>query len=246
MRASAVEYRLRMLINATIIVLGIWSPWIEAWGIGRRISLLEWLALELSRVGILRFSVATPVVILAAALMAAVGAILRVWGTAYLGPATVNHLDMKAGVLMAGGPYRYLRNPLYAGLWFMAAAIAFLMPPTGALFTIVLLSVFLLRLTLGEERYLASELGQPYQVYLKAVPRLMPRFSPAIPQSGAKPHWLGAILAELTPVGVFVAFAFFAWGYDNRLVGRVILIGFGLSLVTRAFIPVEKRATPAA
>jgi len=52
MGASAIEFRLRMVINAAIIILGFWSPWIEAWHIGRRMSLLEWLALELSRTGL--------------------------------------------------------------------------------------------------------------------------------------------------------------------------------------------------
>src|SRR3954454_16036504 len=97
MRATAIEYRLRMAINAAIIVLGFWSPWIEAWGIGRRMTLLEWLALELGRTGIVRFTVAVPLVIVLAALFAAVGAALRVWGTAYLGTGTVNSLNMKAG-----------------------------------------------------------------------------------------------------------------------------------------------------
>ena len=51
MGASAIEFRLRMVINAAIIILGFWAPWIGPVAIGRRISLLEWLALQLSRVG---------------------------------------------------------------------------------------------------------------------------------------------------------------------------------------------------
>src|SRR6516165_9559367 len=58
MRASVLEFRLRMAINTAIIVLGFWAPWIEWWGIGRRISLVEWLALELSRSGKMSFAVA--------------------------------------------------------------------------------------------------------------------------------------------------------------------------------------------
>jgi uncharacterized protein (DUF486 family) len=46
-----------------------------------------------------------------------------------------------------------------------------------------------------------------------------------------------AVLAEVLPVGVFMTFAFFSWSYDNRLMGRAILISFGVSLVTRAFVP---------
>ena len=58
MGASRIEFRLRMLINAAIIVLGFWAPWIEAWGLGRRITLLEWASLELARTGLVRFTVA--------------------------------------------------------------------------------------------------------------------------------------------------------------------------------------------
>lgn len=226
-----------MFINATIIVLGFWAPWIEAWGIGQRIALLEWLPLEISRAGWLSFTIASPAVIVAAALVAAVGAGLRIWGTAYLGPATVQHAQMLAGVVVADGPYRYVRNPLYLGIWGMATAMAFLMPPTGALFTMVVLSVFLLRLTLGEEAFLAARLGEPYRAYLRAVPRFLPRVRTPLPSAGARPDWFRAVLAELTPIGVFIALAVVSWSYDNQLMGQVILISFGLSLVARAFMP---------
>ena len=203
----------------------------------QRISLLEWLALELSRSGVVSFTAAAPAVIVVSALFAALGAILRVWGTACLGPATVQNLEMKAGPVMAGGPYRYVRNPLYLGLWFMVAAMAFLMPPTGALFTMALITVFLLRLTLGEEAFLSVQLGEPYRAYLRAVPRFIPRLGEMPPPAGHKPHWLRAVLAEITPIGVFFTLAFLSWRYDTRLMGRAILISFGLSLVARALAP---------
>lgn len=237
MRATAIEFRLRMAINATIIILGFWAPWIEHWGIGRPISTWEWLALALSRHSVARFALATAVVMIAGACIAAMGAMLRIWGTAYLGTATVHNLDMKAGTVMTDGPFRYMRNPLYVGLWFMVVAMAFIMTPTGALLAIVLITVFLLRLILGEEAYLSGQLGETYKVYLRSVPRLIPRLRANLPSARMKPHWMRAFLAELTPVGVFVALAFFSWSYDNRLMGRTILIAFGLSLVTRALLP---------
>src|SRR4249919_1777046 len=179
MRASAIEFRLRMAINAAIILLGFWAPWIEAWGIeawgiGRRMTLLEWLALQLGRTGLVQFTVAVPVVIVVSALFAAVGAALRVWGTAYLGTGTVNSLNMKAGSVVADGPYRVMRNPLYVGLWFMVAAMAFIMPVTGALFAMVLISVFLMRLILAEETFLAAQMGERYTLYLRAASRIVP------------------------------------------------------------------------
>lgn len=237
MRATAIEFRLRMAINAAIIILGFWAPWIAHWGIGRPISTWEWLALALSRHSVANFALATAVVMIAGACIAALGAFLRIWGTAYLGTAIVQHLDMKAGTVMTDGPYRIVRNPLYLGLWFMVVAMGFIMTPTGSLFAIVLITVFLLRLILGEEAFLSSHLGETYQAYLRSVPRLIPRLRTNLPSAGMKPRWLRAFLAELTPVGVFVALAFFSWSYDSELMGRTILIAFGLSLVTRALLP---------
>jgi protein-S-isoprenylcysteine O-methyltransferase Ste14 len=237
MRATAIEFRLRMLINAIIIVLGLASPWIELWGVGRRITTLEWLATEVSRLGLLSFAVATPAVLVAASLIAAIAVILRVCGAAYLGPRIVQSGDMKADAVMADGPYRYVRNPLYLGVWFMVAALAFLMPPTGALFAMVFITLFQLRLILGEEAFLTAKIGEPYLAYLRAVPRLIPRLRTALPPSGAKPRWILSLLTELTPIGVFVALSAASWTYNSRLMFRVILVFFGVSLVVRALIP---------
>lgn len=240
MGASAIEFRLRMLINAIIIFMGFWAPWIgyrSAWtGLGPHVALLEWLALRMSRAGLASFTDAVPVVIAVAAFCAALGAVLRVWGTAYLGSGTVQSLQMQAGPVVASGPYRYMRNPLYAGLWFMTAALAFLMPPSGALFAMVLITLFQLRLILGEEAFLTKRLGEAYLTYMRAVPRLAPRLRGVPSNAGEKPQWMRALLSELTPIGVFVALAFFSWTYNNRLLLRVILICFGLSLVMRAIL----------
>jgi protein-S-isoprenylcysteine O-methyltransferase Ste14 len=235
MKASAIEFRLRMVIMVAIVVLGFWSPWIEAWGLGSRNSMLEWLALEVSRLGLLRFTYATPAVIVLGALIALLGAVLRVWGTAYLGYGTVHHGEMQAGGVMADGPYRYVRNPLYIGGWCMMAAMAFAMPATGALFSMTLLTVFLLRLILGEEAFLTGQLGEPYREYMNAVPRLFPRLRAGLPAAGHKPHWMIALLSELNPIGVFITLAFLSWSYDNGLMLKGILISFGASLVVRAF-----------
>jgi protein-S-isoprenylcysteine O-methyltransferase Ste14 len=241
MKASAIEFRLRVVIIFVIIFLGFWAPWIDWWGIGKRISTLEWLALEITRLGLVPFNVATPAVIVLSALIAAKGAILRVWGTAWLGPAIVQHSQMQAGAVMAGGPYRYVRNPLYLGTWGMVAAMAFIMPPTGALFVMVLLTIFQLRLIFAEEAYLTAQLGEPYKNYLRAVPRLVPRLRTTLPRSNSKPHWLRAVIAELNPIGVFITMAVVSWSYNNRLMIRAILVSFGVSLVVRALLP---RITP--
>jgi len=234
MGATALEFRLRMVINAAIIVLGVWAPWVRA---EKRLYELEWLPREVARTGLMPFSTAVTALLAVAGMLAALAAILRVWGTAWLGPATVIGLDMKAGAVVASGPYRYLRNPLYVGLWCMVTAIALLMQPSGAAVALMLLTIFLVRLALGEEAFLSDRLGEPYRAYLQAVPRFLPRLRNDLPRSDAEPQWVRAILSELTPIGVFVAVVVFAKTYDAHLMARIMIIGFGASLIARAFLP---------
>jgi len=103
-------------------------------------------------------------------------------------------------------------------------------------------TVFYLRLILGEEAFLADQLGQPYQDYLRAVPRLFPRLrtilSHTAPQpTGRKPQWLHALVTEINPIGIFIALAFFSWSYNNWLMIRVVIVSFGLSMIVRALVP---------
>ena len=235
MKASAIEFRLRMVIQIVIVVLGFWAPWLRTFDLGRRISTLEWFALGISRLGMASFTVATPIVIVLGALAAAIGAILRVWGAAYLGYDIVHHGQMQGGAVMAAGPFRYMRNPLYLGGWFTMAAISLLMPPSGALFTMVLMTIHFLRLILGEEAFLAKQLGESYREYLNAAPRLLPRLQASLPRAAAQPHWIAAILAEVTAIGIFVTLAFLSWTYNNLLMIKAIVIFFGISLVVRGF-----------
>jgi protein-S-isoprenylcysteine O-methyltransferase Ste14 len=235
MKASAIEFRFRMVIQILIVILGFWAPWLGTFDLVRRIATLEWLALEISRLGLVSFTVATPIVIVLGALAAGVGGVLRVWGAAYLGYNVVHHGQMQSGGVMAAGPYRYVRNPLYLGGWFMMIAMSLLMPPSGALFTMVLITIFYLRLILGEEAFLADQLGQPYAAYKQAVPRLAPRLRAGLPASTAQPQWLAAVLAEVIAIGMFVALAFLSWTYNNELMIKAILISFGISLVVRGF-----------
>lgn len=237
MGATTFEFRLRMAINSVIILLGFWAPWIEAWGIGKRIPMVEWLALQFSRVGIASFSIATNALIALALFLALVAAAFRISGAAYLGPSTVNSINMVAGRVMADGPYRFVRNPLYVGLWCMVAALAFIMPVTGALFAIVLITIFMIRLTLGEEAFLSARIGEPYKAYLHAVPRFIPRLRGAPLPSGSKPQWVRACVAELIPIGTLAGIIVYSLNYDLALAGRVILIFLGASLIVRAFLP---------
>jgi protein-S-isoprenylcysteine O-methyltransferase Ste14 len=239
MKASNFEFRFRVWIMAALITLGFWAPWIEYlpdWmHLGTRTTAWLWLGFELGSLGL----TPTSGIVLATALMIAVAALavwVRVWGTAYLGNFTVQNAEMKAGAVLSDGPFRHVRNPLYIGTFLTIGSICVLMPISGAVMTIVLLTIFLVRLILGEEAFLAPRLGEPYAAYLKAVPRIIPSLRPRVAASGRKPQWGNAVLGEILPIGVLVSFAALSWQYDSHLLMRAVLISFGVSLVTRAFV----------
>jgi protein-S-isoprenylcysteine O-methyltransferase Ste14 len=77
-----------------------------------------------------------------------------------------------ASVLVTGGLYRYLRNPMYVGLMLFLTGLAIALASDWML---VMTVVFALVLHFGvvkrEERYLAAKFGEPYLNYSAAVPR---------------------------------------------------------------------------
>jgi hypothetical protein len=148
----------------------------------------------------------------------------------------VHHADMQAGGVMAAGPYRYVRNPLYIGAWFMMAAIALLMPPSGALLVMVLVTVLYLRLILGEEAFLDVKLGEPYRAYLRTVPRLLPSLHASLPPAAARPHWLIALVTEVMAIGIFVTLAFLSWTYNSEAMLWGIFASFIASMVVRGLM----------
>ncbi len=252
MKATKLEYRFRLILSTVIVLLGFWAPWIEWLHLGTRSSTWLWLGFQLGGLG-LSSTTGIEIVTLATILVAALAALLRLWGTACLGPATVWSGVMRAGTatqpspLSVNGPYRFVRNPLDLGSLLMNAAIATLMPPTGALISFLLIAIFVFRLILAEEDFLRLQLGASYKAYCRAVPRLLPGLGrslpPTIPATLQKPTWLSALLAELFPVGVLVTFAALSWQYNADLLIRALLISFGLSLVARALIP-NSRVAP--
>lgn len=233
MRATNLEFRLRMWIMIVLIFAGFWAPWSAALGLERKTTALGWLALELARTGWLPFSAAAPAVLLAGAVAAALGAVLRVWGASYLGYTTVHHRHMQSSTVVADGPYRFLRNPLYVGGWFMVFAVCLLMPAAGAPVSLALMTVFFLRLTLAEEAFLITRQGDTYLRYQAAVPRFIPRRGRSLPAAGHSPNWLIGTITEINPIGIFVAYAFFSWNYDVQLMLKAIVVSFGLAMVLR-------------
>jgi protein-S-isoprenylcysteine O-methyltransferase Ste14 len=233
-QATQFEYRFRLWISFAIYLLGFWAPWLR-YGRFAGPSSSTWLELsgELSRW--LPLETASIVVTSVAILLAATGTIFRIWGTAYIGGSVVKSSTMHARSIVAAGPYRHLRNPLYFGSFLFAMAVVILMPPSGAIFTLAASLILTLRLILREESYLEAQQGEAYLDYKSRVSRLLPSLTAGVPRSGAQPQWPQSFLAEIFYIAMTGCFAVLAWRYNATLLIQALLVCFGLSLVARAF-----------
>src|SRR5579875_3395694 len=214
MRASAFEYRFRFWIHALIYVLGFWSTWLV-------------LASSLSLHGWLPFRGAILTLLIVALALTGLGAWLRLWGGAYVGASVVQSPAMHGRTLLADGPYRHTRNPLYLGTLLHTLGVSLLMPPSGAVFTVVLMWVFQIRLALAEEPFLARQFGDPYREYMGCVPRFLPSVRPLIASAGAPAHWLLSFVGEIYFAGVFITLLLFGWDFNGNPLRRGILISLG-------------------
>jgi protein-S-isoprenylcysteine O-methyltransferase Ste14 len=232
MTAPAMAFRFRVPIFLLLYLLGFFAPWSSRSGSHGTL----WLAAStvVARMGWIGLSGATLIITIAALACLAVGAVLRVWGTAYLGPGIMSGLSMQSDVLVAAGPYRHIRNPLYLGSLLLALGICILMPPAGAAFFLPAYCIFTLYLISAEERFLAARQGDSYSQYVRRVPRLFPYRKTPEPPSLIRPQWGPALLAETYSVGIALCFAVFAWRYNAQILIRCVLICYGISLVTRA------------
>jgi protein-S-isoprenylcysteine O-methyltransferase Ste14 len=236
MKATPVEFRFRFLILVILYCLGFAAPW-NYWLHLDSIRTWQLLASWLARNGWLSFSAATVVVLLLGIVWALKAAFLRTWATAYLRPSIVQDHAMHGEGVVAAGPYRFVRNPLYLGTLLHTLALALLMPPSGAIFCIIVIGIFQLRLIGAEESFLTNKLGAPYLAYCAKVPRLFPALTPRVPQSSTQPKWPTAFLGEIYMWGVVVSFAILGWRYNSILIIKGVLISLGVSLIVRALIP---------
>ena len=115
--------------------------------------------------------------ILALALIAC-GLGLRAWGAGSAGHHT-RTASIEAPRLITGGPFAYLRNPIYAGTIALGLGMAMLIGDPWALlcaaFALGLLYAFIVP---AEEAFLRTQFGDEYAGYCAAVPRLIPRLRP--------------------------------------------------------------------
>jgi len=164
-------------------------------------------------------------VITAGALLVFLAAAIRTWGAAYLRTDVVHDTAQHSEALVADGPFRYTRNPLYLATLPMAAGIGMLASRTGFVFLVLANWIFVYRLIFSEEETLRENQGESYLAYCRSVPRFWPSLRPRLPSGGRQPYWTQAFAGE-TFVWLF-GFAELAIALTLRPEIGYILFGLG-------------------
>jgi protein-S-isoprenylcysteine O-methyltransferase Ste14 len=130
-------------------------------------------------------------------LIVILGAAIRSWAESYLHSSIVHDTTLHHEKLVADGPFRYVRNPLYLGDVLFALGLGLFASRSGFLIIFFGMLLFMFRLILHEEANLLQLQGDGYRRYISTVPRLIPALRPRIPPAGAKPNWVDGIAGEL-------------------------------------------------
>lgn len=81
----------------------------------------------------------------------------------------------EGGYLIRGGPYAFVRNPMYLGIFLIGLGIVLVLFKWWAVCILILLFVFRYTpLIFNEEKILMSMFPDQYPVYKKQVPRILP------------------------------------------------------------------------
>lgn len=190
MQATDFEFRYRFFIIGACYWVPFWLYQVDKMNAGAAIG--KWMA----RHSGVPNDTAIRMVFVLGALVCVLAASIRTWASSYLQSSVVHDTKLHSDLLVADGPYRFVRNPLYLGNILLALGMGVMASRLG-LVVMVLGNLFVLyRLIRREEAQLLASQGESFQRYLNAVPRLVPSLSPRVQASGASPSWPQAVLGE--------------------------------------------------
>jgi protein-S-isoprenylcysteine O-methyltransferase Ste14 len=194
MRATEFEFRHRALLNLVQIWLALQVYVLD------HSNIVWWLCPWTTPRGGLLARLA----FLFATLLVGAAATIRTWAAAYLGSDVVHDLRLHTESLVADGPYRHVRNPLYLGSLLLSIGLGFLASRVGFFILVAGGAARILRLIGREEENLEREQGKRFREFARSVPRLLPSISPRLPAAGLDPRWRQAFRAEASMWGFFV------------------------------------------
>ena len=152
-----------------------------------------------------------------AALLLLCAALIRTWAAAYLLARVVHDPALHTEALVADGPYRYVRNPLYLGTFLMSVGLAFLANRIGFLILVGFAALRIYRLIGREEFELAKTQGPQFAEFRRRVPRFLPSLTARVPPRGLAPQWGQAFVGELTMWGFAVMMIAFTFTLRDRV-----------------------------
>jgi protein-S-isoprenylcysteine O-methyltransferase Ste14 len=204
MKATSFEFRHRSWIIALLYTLGFWAYSID------HVNSVQYVLRETVGSNYPRESLLLRLAFAFAALLVALGALIRTWGAAYLHSNVVHDANLHSDALVADGPYRFVRHPLYLGSILATIGVAFMASRLGAVFMLVTLSLLFIRLAGREEAELEHQQGESYLAFRRCVPRILPGLTPRLPAGRTKPQWGQAFRGEGFMWGFTLAVASFA------------------------------------
>lgn len=129
------------------------------------------------RVFDLRFVPAEPRIAYAGVVVTSFGVALSVWARYCLGEYWSARVTLKEGhQLIRSGPYRYVRHPIYTGLFLGALGRALTVGELRSALAVVILLAAHSRKAAREEGILGEEFGEEYASYRRSTGFLFPRW----------------------------------------------------------------------
>ena len=204
MRATDWEFKNRAMVFGIMLTLCFWFYAVD------HQNMAAWVANWVAARWHVNADLVARMIFAFAAVVLCLAALIRTWASAYLHAGVVYASELKSASLVADGPDRQVRNPLYFANVLMAIALGTMMSRVGSFVVIVLMTVFCYRLILREESELRESQGEGYEAYRRAVPRLLASPLPKIAASGRLGNWKDGFKAEAWFWGFGLALVAFA------------------------------------
>lgn len=193
MRATRFEFEHRFWIILAIYFIGFALTGNDHTSL--IIWLRHWIAPSIGRDSV-EAETFVRIVMTIGALLVFLAAGIRTWAAAFLRTDIVHDTAQHSEALVADGPFRYTRNPLYLATVLMAAGIGILASRSGFVFLVVANWIFVYRLIFREEEALRANQRESYLAYCRSVPRFWPSIRPTLPSGNLKPQWAQAFAGE--------------------------------------------------
>ena len=236
MRATKFEFRYRFWLIGAIFWAGFWLYAVDH--VNAAAAIAAWLAPHtgLSETLLIRLLFAF------GALLAVAAALLRTWASSFLSSDVVHDTDVHSERLVADGPYRYVRNPLYLGTTLMTLGMGLLASRLGYAVIVIGVLIFHLRLIGREELELKASQGESYRNYLRRVPRLLPSLTPRVDAAGRASQWKQAFLGEGFMWGFAATTVVFAATINLEYFDITLVAAFAIYLWSKVTLRKQRHA----